>query len=258
MIVPGCTNVHESAPPELIRALQQADARGARIASICSGAFVLAQAGLLDGIKATTHWMHAAKLARQFPRVTVVEAVLHVQQGRIWTSAGTAAGIDLCLELVRQDYGTAVANEVGRRMVISPPRAGDQAQVVRGAAEQFTAEDGQVLLAWARNHLSDSLSVADLARHSGLSHRTLARRFKAAFGMTPQQWLTRERIRVAQELLETTALPLGRIAANAGFGTDVNMRIQFNRTVGISPMAYRRSFTRPLVNGSAPHWSDVS
>lgn len=243
VIVPGCTSVHESAPPELIDALRQADARGARIASICSGAFVLAEAGLLDGLRATTHWMHGAELARRYPLVEVVESVLYLQQGRIWTSAGTAAAIDLCLELVRLDHGSAVANEVARRMVIPPHRAGAQAQVMhRPVRQPAMTHDGQVLLSWARQHLSHALTVADLTKRSGLSYRTLVRRFKATTGVTPQQWLTHERIRAAQELLETSDLPVNRVAAQSGFGSDVNMRIHFNRTLGISPTAYRRSF----------------
>jgi AraC family transcriptional activator FtrA len=245
VIVPGCTSVHHAAPPALIAALRQAAARGARIASICSGAFVLAEAGLLDGLRATTHWMHTAELARRYPQVEVVESVLYVQQDRIWTSAGTAAGIDLCLELVRQDHGSAVAHEVARRMVVPPHRAGAQAQVAQRPIRQpAAASDEQVLLSWARQHLSDSLTVADITKHSGLSYRTLVRRFKATIGVTPQQWLTHERIRAAQELLETSDLPMNRIAAHVGFGTDVNMRIQFNRALGVTPTAYRRSFAR--------------
>jgi AraC family transcriptional regulator, transcriptional activator FtrA len=242
VIIPGCANIHEAAPPELIVALKLAYARGARIASICSGAFVLAEAGILDGLTATTHWMHASELAERYPRVTVDDSVLYVQQGRIWTSAGTAAGIDMCLELVRQDHGVVVADEVARRMVVPPPRGGGEAQVLSRPAQQQGEPSEQALFAWVRAHLGDDVSVADLARQSGLSHRTLIRRFRASTGLTPQQWLSQERLRVAQQLLESTDMPIDRVAARSGFGSGVNMRVQFNRQLGVTPGGYRKSF----------------
>lgn len=242
VLVPGCRNVHEGAPPQLLAALCDAHAQGGRIAGICSGAFVLAEAGLLDGLRATTHWMHAGTLARRYPNVRVDADVLYVQEGRIWTSAGTAAAIDLCLELVRQDHGAAIANEIARRMVTPPHRDGGQAQYI-GTTE--VAADGDPLgdvLAWARTNLQHEVSISDLAVRAGVSHRTLIRRFRATTHTTPQQWLARERIMLAQQLLETTALPIDRIAARTGLGTAVNLRLQFQRHLGVPPSAYRATF----------------
>ncbi|MFB7837745.1 GlxA family transcriptional regulator [Nocardia brasiliensis] len=231
------------APPALLAVLREAERRGVRIASICSGAFVLAEAGLLDGRTATTHWMHATALAAQYPNVTVAPDVLYHQDGNIWTSAGTAAGIDLCLEMIRRDHGAAVAAEVARRMVVPPHRSGGQAQYVPAAARLGDSPAEPELLRWARERLGKDLTVADLARHAGLSHRTLIRRFKTAISLTPQQWLSRERITRAQQLLETTDLPVDRIAQRCGLGTAANLRVKFRQHLGVTPTAYRRTFT---------------
>jgi transcriptional regulator GlxA family with amidase domain len=226
----------------LIEALRAADARGARIASICTGAFILAEAGLLDGKRATTHWMHAEDLAARYPAVDVDPNVLYVQDGRIFTSAGTAAGIDLCLHLVRLDFGTDVANAIARRMVVPPHRDGGQAQYVETPLPRCDTETLGPLLDWALARLDEPLTLAELARQANVSVRTLVRRFAAATGTTPLQWLLSQRVRRAQHLLESSDEPVERIASLAGFGTAANLRQHFTRTVGVAPAHYRRTF----------------
>lgn len=239
VIVPACAEVHDSTPAELVDALRVAADRGARVASICSGAFVLAEAGLLDGRRATTHWMHADELARRHPRVHVDPAVLYVHD-EVWTSAGSAAGLDMCLELVRRDHGAAVANEIARRVVTPPHRNGGQAQYVRPQVPPRAPE--QDLLAWARTHL-DTATVAGMARRAGVSTRTLHRQLLARTGRSPQEWLQAERLRVAAELLETSDLTTDVIARRVGLGTATNLRARFTATYGVPPAEYRRTFT---------------
>jgi len=242
VIIPACGDVHAAAPKGLVTAILQAHARGARIASICSGAFVLAEAGLLDGRRATTHWMHAEELAKRYPKVKVDASILYIQDGAIWTSAGTSAGLDLCLELVRRDHGSAVAAELACRIVMPPHREGGQAQYVRHQGASPGGTDQQAgLQQWARENLAD-VSVLALARKAGISPRTLVRQFRSTTAMAPQQWLNRERILLAQHLLESTDLTIDSIAARSGFGTATNLRQRFRRDVGISPAAYRRAF----------------
>jgi transcriptional regulator GlxA family with amidase domain len=226
----------------LIEALQAAYANGARIASICTGAFILAEAGLLDGRRATTHWAHAAELAAQYPNVDVDPNVLYVQDDRIFTSAGTAAGIDLCLHMLRLDFGTDVANTVARRMVVPPHRDGGQAQYVDAPLPRADGETLGPLLDWALARLDEPLTLPDLAKHANVSVRTLVRRFAAATGTTPLQWLLAQRVRRAQHLLESSDEPVERIASLAGFGTAANLRQHFTRAVGVPPMHYRRTF----------------
>jgi transcriptional regulator GlxA family with amidase domain len=226
----------------LIDALRQAYDRGARIASICTGSFLLAEAGLLDGRRATTHWAWAGEMADRYPNVDVDPNVLYVQDGRIFTSAGTAAGIDLCLHLVRLDLGTEIANAVARRMVVPPHRDGGQAQYVDAPLPACDSDTLAPLLDWAVEHLDEPLTLADLARKANISVRTLVRRFTAATGTTPLQWLLVQRVRRAQHLLESTDQPVERIAALAGFGTAANLRQHFTRVVGVPPMHYRRTF----------------
>jgi transcriptional regulator GlxA family with amidase domain len=241
VIVPACANVHDAPPPTLVEALRGVHARGARIAAVCSGAFVLAAAGLLDERRATTHWMHAEELARRYPRVRVDPTVLYVQDESVFTSAGTAAGLDLCVELVRQDHGAAVANRLARRLVIPPHRAGGQAQYVETPVTDV-GDTFAELLDWAIAHLDERLELAQLARVANLSTRTLARRFEAALGMSPFQWLVMQRIRRAQHLLETTDESIERIAELVGFGSGAGLRAQFLRATGIQPLAFRRAF----------------
>ena len=212
------------------------------MASICSGAFVLAATGALDGLQATTHWRGAHELARRHPKIAVDANVLYVDNGRVLTSAGAAAGLDLCLHLVRRDLGAEAAAAVARDAVMPLERAGGQAQFI---VHQPPAADGTSLaplLAWLEQNLRKKLSLAAIARHAAMSTRTLSRRFREQVGATPALWVTGARIRRAQRLLETTALPVERVAAEVGFGSSAVLREQFGRTVGTSPVAYRRAF----------------
>ncbi|MDQ6614693.1 MAG: DJ-1/PfpI family protein [Actinomycetota bacterium] len=227
----------------LLEALRQAHRRGARIMSVCTGAFVLAAAGLLDGRRATTHWMHADQLAQKYPLVKVDPDVLYVDDGDILTSAGTAAGIDLCLYVVRLDYGAEAANIVARRMVVPPHRAGGQAQFVAQPVAGLSACDPFTeTLAWVMEHLDADLSVSDMAARSAMSPRTFARRFGDIHGTTPHQWLLRQRVLLAQRLLETTDLAVELIATRCGLGTAANLRQHFQRIVRNTPQGYRRCF----------------
>jgi transcriptional regulator GlxA family with amidase domain len=243
ILVPACTRATQlRAPGALLDALRRAHAGGVRIASICSGAYLLAAAGLLDGRRATTHWMNAVDFAYRFPDVCVDPTVLYIDEGDLLTSAGTGSAIDLCLHLVRLDHGAAVANEVARRMVVPPHRDGGQAQFARPVARRHTRSDLAPVLEWARHRLDQPLTVADLARQAHMSPRTFARRFRDGLGTSPLRWLVEQRVRLAQELLETTDEPIERIAARTGFGTAVSMRQHFHRVAGVSPQTYRHVF----------------
>jgi AraC family transcriptional regulator, transcriptional activator FtrA len=230
-------------PVEVLYALRQAHRRGARIVSLCTGALVLAAAGLLAGRRATTHWSECEDLARRHPDVLVDPAVLYVDDGDIMTSAGSAASIDLCLHLVRQDYGAEIAARLARQLVVPPYRDGGQAQFIDAP---LPAVDGADLftdtLAWMQEHLDLPLTVGDLASRSAMSRRTFARRFAAATGTTPYQWLLRQRLQLAQRLLETSDIPVDSIAQKTGFSTAANLRKHFSRLVRTSPQAYRNSF----------------
>jgi transcriptional regulator GlxA family with amidase domain len=244
VIVPAWADPRDDPPAELLGALRAAHRRGARIASICSGAFVLAAAGLLDGRRATTHWRYAGALAARYPAVRVDPGVLYTDDGDVLTSAGTAAGIDLCLHLLRTDHGARVAAEVARRLVVPPHRDGGQAQYIRAplGAPGSDADAVSRVMAWALERLDRPMTVADLARQAAMSPRTFARAFAAAAGTTPMHWLTRRRIAAAQELLETTDLPVDRIAARVGFGSAVTLRARFTQVAGVAPSQYRRTF----------------
>ncbi|TDD14544.1 GlxA family transcriptional regulator [Nonomuraea diastatica] len=234
----------EPAPPETLDALRKAAAGGTRIASLCTGAFVLAQAGLLDGRRATTHWGLAGDLAARFPSIEVQPDLLFVEDGGIYTSAGAAAAIDLCLHLVRIDYGAAVANTAARLAVVSPVRPGGQSQYIE---TPLPAERGTSLAAtraWVLERLDRPLSLADLAGHARMSVRTLTRRFHAETGMSPLQWLLHRRIDRARELLETTRLPMDQVAARSGLGSADSLRKHMVDRVGLTPTAYRASFTQ--------------
>ncbi|WP_240649248.1 helix-turn-helix domain-containing protein [Streptomyces sp. Z26] len=227
--------------PPLAAALERVRP-GARIASICTGAFVLAAAGLLDGRRATTHWASCARLQRLFPDVRVDPDVLYVADGPVWTSAGVASGIDLCLHMVREDFGAAVANAVARRTVVPPHRDGGQAQFVeRPVPEPGTSGTGAAR-AWALKHLERPLTLRELAEREAMSVRTFTRRFRAEVGVSPQQWLTRQRVERARQLLEETDLPVDRVAADAGFGSASALRAHLQTALGVSPSAYRRTF----------------
>jgi transcriptional regulator GlxA family with amidase domain len=244
IVIPGWR--FHSRPPrdDLLDGLRAAHERGARLISVCTGAFVLAAAGLLDGRRATTHWMYAAELARTYPNVEVDPRVLYVDAGSILTSAGTAAGIDLLLYVVRQDLGAEVANGVARRMVVPPHRDGGQAQFV-DVPVPSSSDGGDSLadiLDWMAENLDQPLTVDELAHKAAMSPRTFARRFRAVTGTTPHQWLVAQRIILAQRLLETTDEPVERIATRCGFGTAAALRAQFQREVSTSPVAYRSAF----------------
>jgi AraC family transcriptional activator FtrA len=234
-------------PPSraLVAALRAAHDRGARLVSFCSGAFALAEAGVLDGRPATTHWMYAARLATQFPAIEVIPDVLYVEAGSVLTSAGTAGAIDLSLHIVRGDYGSAIANAVARRMVVPPHRDGGQAQFV----DQPVPDTGDAntlgpTLDWIVKNLSEPLTVEHMAAHAMMSCRTFMRRFRAATGTTPLRWLLHQRVAHARHLLETTDVPIDRVAQACGFGTAANLRVHFLRTVGTPPTSYRRTFAR--------------
>ena len=244
ILVPAWYAVDDTADPALLDALRRAHARGARMISVCSGAFLLAEAGLLDGRRATTHWMYTDRLAARYPDIDVAPEVLYVDGGDgIYTSAGTAAGIDLCLHIVRLDHGSEVANAVARRMVVPAHRDGGQAQFVTAPVPDDADDDTLApTLDWAVAHLDEPLTVEDLARRALMSPRTFARRFRAATGTTPLQWLLRQRILHAQQLLEATDLPVELIANRCGFGSATALRVHFRRATGTSPLAYRRTF----------------
>jgi transcriptional regulator GlxA family with amidase domain len=230
-------------PTELLDALRRAHARGARILSVCTGAFLLAEAGLLDGRRATTHWMHAADLAKRYPKVDVDARVLYVDEGDVLTSAGTAAGVDLCLHVVRLDFGADVANAVARRMVVPPHRDGGQAQYVDLPVATVGGEDPlEGVMQWMLEHLDEPMTVDDLAEHALMSPRTFARRFRQVTGTTPLQWLLGQRLLHAQRLLETTDEAIETIAWRCGFGSAATLRHHFTREMSTSPLAYRRCF----------------
>ncbi len=229
-------------PPRLLDAVRRAHERGARLVSICSGVFVLAAAGVLDGKRATTHWRYAAQLARQYPRVQVDPDVLYIDEGNVLTSAGSAAGIDLLLHIVRLDYGAAIANQVARRLVVPPHRDGGQAQYVSVPIRESGERGLAPLLDWVRRHLQQPLAIDHLARRAAMSERNFARRFRAETGTTPHRWLTHERLLAAQRLLETTDDSIDVIAEAVGLQTAPTLRHHFRRVFRTSPAAYRRQF----------------
>jgi transcriptional regulator GlxA family with amidase domain len=243
VIVPGVADLDQLIPDGVLRAIRRAVDRGARVASICTGAFVMAATGALDGQRATTHWRGAAELARRYPAIDVDADVLYVDNGTVLTSAGAAAGLDLCLHLVRRDLGAEIAAEVARAAVMPLERAGGQAQfILHEPPEHDRSAIGQ-LLTWIEQNLRRDLSLPVIARRAAMSTRTLSRRFHGEVGTTPAQWITRARIRRAQRLLETTELAVERVAAAAGFGSAVVMRAHFGEIVGTTPLAYRRAFS---------------
>jgi AraC family transcriptional regulator, transcriptional activator FtrA len=242
VIIPSCRDAAEPPPAALVEAVRTAHRAGARVASLCTGAFVLAEAGLLDGRRATTHWAHAALLHDRYPAVSVDPDVLYIDEGDVLTSAGKAAGLDLCLHLVRTDYGAAVANALARSLVVPPHRPGGQAQFIPAAVEHGRGNVLAGLMAWALERIEHPLTVQDLAGQAGMSSRHLARHFHAVAGMSPLRWLVTERVRRAQELLETSGLSVEQIAARTGMGTGTTLRRHFARQVGVPPEAYRRTF----------------
>lgn len=244
IIVPGVTDLTAALPPAVRDALRSAATDGTRIASICVGTFPLAATGLLDGLRATTHWRAASLLAATHPDIDVDPDVLYVDNGQFLTSAGAAAGMDLCLHMIRRDYGSAVAADAARLSVMPLEREGGQAQfIVHDHTPTPQGAELEALLAWLQDNLSRDLTLADIAARAGTSTRTLIRRFRDQTGTTPLQWLHRARIRQAQHLLETTKHSVERIGSQVGFGSPTTFRDRFKRATGVSPQTYRRTFS---------------
>jgi transcriptional regulator GlxA family with amidase domain len=242
IVAPTLPQADEDYPVEVLDVLRQAYADGSTLLSLCSGSFILGAAGLLDGRRCTTHWMYADDMQRRFPTAQVDPRVLFVEDGRIVTSAGTAAGIDASLHLVRSQLGTAVATKIARRMVVPPQRDGGQQQYVDIPIPEARADSLGGLLTWVLEHLEEEHSASSLAARAMMSERTFARRFAAETGTTPHKWLIQQRILAARSLLEESDLPVEQIAARVGFNSAVVLREHFRRTVGVSPTDYRRRF----------------
>jgi AraC family transcriptional regulator, transcriptional activator FtrA len=242
IIVPGWRDRSERPPQRLLNAITRASESGARCLSICSGVFVLAAAGLLQGRRATTHWRHMRELTRMYPDIEVEQDVLYVDEGNVITSAGSAAGIDACIHLVRRDFGSKVANSVARRLVMPPHRDGGQAQFVAAPVQERPGRTVSSVLDWARKRLDEPLKIGQLAERAGMSERTFLRRFQDSVGQSPVDWLQRERMYRARELLESTDGKLSDIAEQSGYSSLETFRAAFKRVVGTSPAAYRARF----------------
>jgi len=248
IVVPGWKGVDAAVPPELVEALRAAHARGARLASICSGAFVLAATGLLNGRRAATHWRYAEALARAFPAIEVDASVLYVEEGRVLTSAGSAAGIDLMLHIIRSDFGAEAANKVARRLVVPSHRNGGQAQFIERPVPSSANSRLAPLLDRVRAEPGRRWSVAEMALEAAMSERSFLRRFTAATGAAPGQWVSEVRVQEARRLLEQTGVSVEEVARLAGFGSVAALRLHFARATGLSPRAYRERFA-PLAAG---------
>lgn len=242
VIVSALCDAYAAPPAELVSAVQAAHRNGARVVSLCSGAFVLAAAGILDGRPATTHWVYADELSRRYPAVRLDPSVLYVDDGDVLTSSGTTAGMDLCLHIVATDHGAATANTLARRLVAPAHRSGGQAQYIEQPLGQRPEASMAPLLDWMRAHLAEPLTISTLARQASLTERTLIRQFYAATGSTPGKWLTAQRVLRARQLLETTSLPVDQVAAQSGLGSPANFRRHFTASTGVPPSAYRRAF----------------
>lgn len=242
VIVPGVLDVEAPVPKILLDALKAAAGAGARVASICSGAFILAASGLLDGLQATTHWLAAPALAMRYPDITVNPNVLFIDNGQVLTSAGASAGLDLCLHMIRRDHGAVIAADAARLAVMPLERAGGQAQFIVHEPPESTGML-QELQQWIEQHLDQSLTLEQMAGRASISTRTLSRRFREQLGVTPLQWLLQARVRRAQYILETTDISVEQVALRAGFGSSTSLREHFRRLAGTSPLAYRRAFS---------------
>lgn len=229
-------------PPGVVEALRDAHARGARVMSVCSGAFALGAAGLLDGRRCTAHWMHTDELAARYPQAKVIPEVLYVDDDRVLTSAGTAAGLDASLYLWREEFGAAAASLVARRMVVPPQREGGQAQFIANPVPECDSETLGPVLTWIVEHLDEELAVDDLAAQFAMSPRTFARRFRAETGTTPHAWITTQRLHRAEQLLEQTDRSVDQIANDVGFMNAATLRHHLRRVRGLSPQQYRRRF----------------
>ena len=244
IVVPGWRDNNERPPERLLKAIARASQRGARCVSICSGVFVLAAAGLLAGKRATTHWRHMPDFKRLYPEIRLEEDVLYVDAGNVITSAGSTAGIDACMHLVRRDFGSHIANNVARRLVMPPHRDGGQAQYVAAPVQERPGRTVSEVMDWARRKLSEPIDIGMLADHASMSERTLLRRFQDGVGMPPMLWLQRERMFRARELLEASGRKLDDIADQCGYQSLETFRSAFRRVVGTSPAAYRARFRR--------------
>ena len=242
IVLPVTRFMTQRPPTALLDSLAAADARGCRIVSVCVGAFVLAAAGLLDGRQATTHWRYCADLAGSYPAVDVVPDVLYIDAGNVLTSGGVAAGIDLCLHIVRRDFGADIASRLARRLVVGPHRDGGQAQFIEHPVPATTAGPLGLALTWALEHLHQNLTTEDLAKIAGMSTRTFYRHFQDSTGTTPHRWLLTQQVLLARRLLETTQLSIDEVARCCGFGNASTLRKHFARRVTLSPTSYRRSF----------------
>lgn len=244
VVIPSVGNVHAPASPDLVDAIKAADARGARLVSICSGAFALAAAGVLDGRTATTHWIYTDLLKAAYPDIDIDPAPLYVDAGRVLTSAGCAAGLDLCLHIVRSDKGVRVANDIARRLVISPHRGGGQAQYIESPVPE-PAGDGRIAagMAWALENLDRPISLDEMAAQSTMSRRSYLRQFAKATGTTPIKWLTEQRIQASLALLESSELSVEQIAARVGFESPATYRHHFGRQMHTTPSDYRSAFS---------------
>jgi len=252
IIIPGWRDRNERPPERLLAAIREASGRGARCLSICSGVFVLAAAGLLDGKRATTHWRHIPHLKKLYPDIQIEEDTLYVDEGTVITSAGSAAGIDACLHLVRRDFGSKVANTVARRLVMSPHRDGGQAQYVTAPVHERPGQAMSEIMDWARQRIAQPIRLPDFANRAAMSERTFMRRFREASGLAPMAWLQRERMFRAQEILEASDLSLGDVADQCGYLSLETFRVSFKRLVGTSPAAYRARFQKPGIRASSP------
>jgi len=242
IVIPGWKGVNEAPPKRLLTALRKAHARGARLVSICSGVFVLAATGLLNGRRATTHWRYVDELRVRYPEITVEPDVLYVDENRVLTSAGSAAGIDLCLHIVRQDYGAEIANRVARRLVMPPHREGGQAQFIQEPIRKTNDIGLAPVLRWLESNVARQLSVDQLAARAAMSPRTFARQFRRQTGTTPHQWITHLRLLAAQRRLEQTNESIDQVAEAVGWQTAATLRQHFMTHLRTSPTSYRRKF----------------
>ena len=246
IIIPGWSDPLAPPPAKLIAALRRSHARGARLCSICTGVFLLAATGLLDGRSATTHWKYAEELAKRYPAIDVLPDALYVDEGLLITSAGSAAGLDMMLHIVRSDFGTRVANAVARRLVIPPHRDGGQAQFIQRPVQRQEEKRLSKLMERIRRKPADRYTLASMATLSAMTTRTLQRQFRSKTGMTPIEWVVQERITLAKELLETTTASLSRIVDSTGFGSEESLRRHFRHIVGVPLIAYRERFSKPV------------
>jgi transcriptional regulator GlxA family with amidase domain len=242
IIVPGIDDLDHAAPQSVLQAIRAAHQRGARLVSICTGAFVLAAAGVLDGRPATTHWSRAGLLAQRYPAVRVDPRPLYIDDGQVLTSAGVAAGIDLCLHLIRRDHGAAIANRVARELVVAPHRSGGQAQYIDQPVPRSSAAGLEATRVWMLERLDQPITLAQMAAHARVSVRTFTRRFRAETGGSPLQWLVDQRVLRAKRLLETTTDHVESVAVRCGFGSALSMRQHFREATGIPPSTYRHTF----------------